>query len=424
MSTLSRKTRDSQQIQQAEQVLYDYLLQSVETESADRLLEDFRRLFIEGRGCKDASIYAALEKVVKSKGVEERFNFFFNRCCYILVNRWQMTPQSQLIIPQFVGMFENLGSAMNGYPTTANLLRRLVKNFTKDEQFIKLERLARVIGAKQTVNTNSVGNLIHRYPYLYDHCLLSDNSSYEDQKMVRRIKTQIERRFEVNLSKYVTYQVRLAQMAQGSGLSTIVRPSENPTLLSDRELNRALNHYTGPVQGNYTYKDLSHSFLTHSAYTSTYRAFKDDLYEYILSSLDPKYAKSQFNKKLYQHLQNTLPHFDSHKPNELLMMRTSSQLFNFLIIESPLQPEHYIFVDLITNMGVTRTVGMLLKVVLLCQKIKPYLEKRFSLLFNHYESATKDGVPWLIKALESLQVAFSVHFGKADLSCFKQFQVR
>jgi hypothetical protein len=424
MSTLSRKTRDSQQIQQAEQVLYDYLLQSVETESADRLLEDFRRLFIEGRGCKDASIYAALEKVVKSKGVEERFNFFFNRCCYILVNRWQMTPQSQLIIPQFVGMFENLGSAMNGYPTTANLLRRLVKNFTKDEQFIKLERLARVIGAKQTVNTNSVGNLIHRYPYLYDHCLLSDNSSYEDQKMVRRLKTQSEHRFEVNLSKYVTYQVRLAQMAQGSGLSTIVRPSENPTLLSDRELNRALNHYTGPVQGNYTYKDLSHSFLTHSAYTSTYRAFKDDLYEYILSSLDPKYAKSQFNKKLYQHLQNTLPHFDSHKPNELLMMRTSSQLFNFLIIESPLQPEHYIFVDLITNMGVTRTVGMLLKVVLLCQKIKPYLEKRFSLLFNHYESATKDGVPWLIKALESLQVAFSVHFGKADLSCFKQFQVR
>jgi hypothetical protein len=81
-------------------------------------------------------------------------------------------------------------------------------------------------------------------------------------------------------------------------------------------------------------------------------------------------------------------------------------------------------VDLITNMGVTRTVGLLLKVVLLCNKVKPYLEKRFSILFNHYESFAKDGVPWLVKSLESLQVALSVHFGKVDVSCFKQLQLR
>ncbi|AFY79329.1 hypothetical protein Ple7327_4199 [Pleurocapsa sp. PCC 7327] len=425
MSTLSRKNSDSQQIQQAEQVLYDYLLACVQTESPERLLEEFRSLFVHGQGCRDSRVYSALEIIVKSKGAEARFNLFFNRCCYILINRWQMNSQSQSAIPELVRMFDYLGPAINGYPTTANLLRRLVRNFTQDELYVKMQRLARIIDAKQSSTNNptsSVGNLIHRYPYLYNHCLLGDNSNGEDLKTVHRIKTQIERRFEVDLSKYATYQVRLTRMAQGSDLSTIIRPVKNPTLLSDRELNRAIIHYTGAVQGNHTYKDISRSFISHSANTFTYRAFKNDLYHYIASSFDSKYAKSQFNKKLCQHLQNTLPEFDNQRPSEFLIVRTSSQLFNFLVVESAHQPQHYVFVDLITNMGVTRTIGLLLKVVLMCNKVKPYLEKRFSILFNHYESFAKDGVPWLVKALESLQVAFSVHFGKADVSCFKQLR--
>jgi hypothetical protein len=423
MNGLSRKTIDRQQIQQAEQIIYDYLLQSVQSQSSEQVLDIFRRLFIEGRSTEDASVYFALEKIVKSKDTQENFNYFFNRCCYIVINRWQMQPHSQLLIPEMVRLFENLSPGFNGYPTTANILRRLVINFTKDERYLKLQRLGRVMNGKPN-SASSVGNLIHRYPYLYDHCLLSENSSSEDQKTIQRIKTQLEHGFEINLSKYVTYQVRLAQTARNSNLSTIIRPVDNPTLLSDRELNRALTHYIGPVEGGATYKDISRNFLNHSSYAPTYKSFKDELYEYILGSVDPKYGKGQFNKKLFQHLQNTLPQFDTQKPNEFLIMRTSSQLFNFLVVDSAHKPDHYVFIDLITNMGVTRTIGLLLKIALMSAKVKPYLEKRFSILFNHYESFTKDGVPWLVKTLESLHVAFSVHFGKADVSCLKQLQAR
>jgi hypothetical protein len=421
MSTLSRKNGDSQQVQQAEQVLYDYLLKCVREKSPEQVLDEFRCLFVHGKGCNEPSIYCALEIIVKSKTVEERFNFFFNRCCYILINRWQMLPQTQLLIPRIAEMFDYLGPAINGFPTTANILRRLIREFVKSEQYLKLQRLVRVIDDKSTSTpTIVVGNLIHRYPYLYDHCLLGENSREEDQKTILRLKSQIEHRFELDLSKYVTYQVRLANAGHNTELSTIIRPVTNPTLLSDRELNRTLSHYIMPVTAGQTYKDLSHSFLAHSAHTATYRIFKEDLYEYITSTLDAKYTRGQFNKKLFQYLQNTLPEFDRQKPNEFLIMRTSSQLLNFLVVESMHQPEHYIFVDLITNLGVTRTVGLLIKVTLLCHKVKPYLEKRFSILFNHYESFSQDGVPWLVKSLENLQVAFTVNFGKVDVSCFKQ----
>ncbi|MCA1994758.1 MAG: hypothetical protein LDL41_22325, partial [Coleofasciculus sp. S288] len=178
--------------------------------------------------------------------------------------------------------------------------------------------------------------------------------------------------------------------------------------------------FVGKGQGGYTYRDAAQSFLTHTSQTSSYKAFKDDLYDYLTASIDPNYGKGHFNDRLYTHLKNTLPHSDALKPSEFLLIRTCSQLLNFLVVESPQRPNHFIFVDLITNLGATLTIGLLLKIVLLCQKVKPYLEKRFSILFNHYESWARDGVPWLITSLENLNIALSVHFGSADLSCLNQ----
>ncbi|MDJ0846355.1 hypothetical protein [Crocosphaera sp.] len=429
MNHLSQ-TYSKQQGSQEEQLLYDYLLQHVRTDAPGQLVEDFRRLFIEARGFRDPQLYTALEKIVKRKNNEHQFNYFFNRCCHILINHWQMDPQSHSAIPELVSLLENLAPPRSGYHGTANRVRHLVKNFTQCDQYSKLQRLARVISNKLAPDkSNTVGNLIHRYPYLYNHCLLGDESSQEHQQTVRKVKSQTERRFEVNLSRYVTYKVRLAQMSRSPELvvpekGRIIRPVKNPTLLKDKELNQALKHFVGTVDGGYTYKSLSQNFLSHTVHTQSFGRYKDDLYEYILTSLDPKYSKGQFNKNLYQLLQNTLPECNHQKPSEFLMLRTASQLMNFLVVENGKKPDHYVFVDMISNMGVTRTMGLLLKVVLVSSKVKPYLEKRFSILFNHYESFTKEGVPWLVKSLENLQLAFSVHFGKVDLSCLKQVKMR
>ncbi len=43
----------------------------------------------------------------------------------------------------------------------------------------------------------------------------------------------------------------------------------------------------------------------------------------------------------------------------------------------------------------------------------------FSKSLNHYESFTCAGVPWLVKMLENMQLALSVHFGKVDLSSLR-----
>ncbi|NEP19691.1 MAG: hypothetical protein F6J97_22845, partial [Leptolyngbya sp. SIO4C1] len=47
---------------------------------------------------------------------------------------------------------------------------------------------------------------------------------------------------------------------------------------------------------------------------------------------------------------------------------------------------------------------------------RPYLERRFSVLFGHYEASSQEAVSWLIKVLENLNVALSLNFGSLDLS--------
>jgi len=420
-ANIPRGIDNHQALLAAEQVLYDFLLESVQKDSPEEIIDNFRRLFIEGRNYGNAKVYSALETLVKSKEIDEKFNFFFNRCCYILVNRWQMTPQMQSAIPQFVSVFENITGPRIGYSPVPLKIKQLVRGFVETDQYLKLQRVATIVSTKTTIN-NSVGSLIKRYPYLYDHCLLSDDSSQEHRSTVRAIKHQAKKEFEVNISRYVTYKVRMAEISKiEEKPKNIIQPVKNPTLLTDKELNRSLKQFVGNVENGHSYKGLSEDFLAQAPHIQTFKDFKKELYEYLLSAVEPPYGRGQFNKKVTNILQNSLSQYDEERPSEFLVTRTSSQLLNMLVVESSSQPEHYLFIDMITNMGVTKTIGLLLKIVLISHKIKPYLEKKFAILFNHYDSFTSDGVPWLVKALENLQIALSVHFGKVDLSGLRRY---
>jgi hypothetical protein len=88
------------------------------------------------------------------------------------------------------------------------------------------------------------------------------------------------------------------------------------------------------------------------------------------------------------------------------------------VIESAQKPQHFLFIDLISNIGPTFTTGLLLKVVMLCGKVKPYLEKRFALLFSHYENYTKNSLGWLVKVLENANLALVTNFGSTDFTSF------
>lgn len=420
-----------------EQYLYDHLLECVKTKSPQQVLDRFRHLFIQARNYDDQKVLEVLAKLIATKRAELNFPSVLNRCCHILINMWQLNPKTQPFIVELVELFNYLPSGVGIGKSYSSRMVQLVKHFLTTDYYKQIQRLAVIIGENQGRKNNliptkpkqeTVGNLITRYPYLYDHCLLSVDSSSEQQQTVYQVKNQLEKKFETELSQFVTYQIRVAQagrekMAQQER-ERIIKPVTNPTLLSDRDLGRSLKHYVGPVENGYSYQDLSRSFLTHTSDVRNYQLFKDDLYEYIIQSVDGKYGKHSFNKRLYDKIQDLYPKYNQTKPDEFLKMRTYSQVFNYLIVESPQNPNHLVFMDMISNMGTTKTIGLMLKLVLVCSKVKPYLEKKFSILFNHYESFTREGAGWLVRSLEKVHVAFSVNFGNVDMSFLRRIYAK
>ncbi|MDG2614668.1 hypothetical protein HPC62_21150 [Thermoleptolyngbya sichuanensis A183] len=421
------------QISLEEQTIYDHLLHWIEHETPEQMVDRFHALFIDGSRYSDPDIVAALDKVTASRLASEEFRYVLNRCCHILINRWQARSQSQLAIPKLIELFENNAAQAQSQISihrsrSLRRLRELTRQFTETEQYLTLRRLAQVLSeaaeAQQGNGQRPLGTLIPRYPYLYEHCLISEDCTREQQNTVRQVRASRQHKFEVDLSQYLTYQVRQDRAAENAFVGAIATPStprlihpvSNPTLLEDQDLNRVVRHYTGKIEGSRSYKDLAQNFLAQSNYTHCFADFKNDLYEYITSSVDPEYGRRQFNNQLYGYLKDIMPDSDDQRLNDFLLVRTCSHLLNFLVVDSAQHPKHFVFVDLLTNLGPMLTTGLLLKIVLLCRKVKPALERRFSILFSHYESCSRDAVSWLIEALENLNVALSVNFGSVDLS--------
>lgn len=390
------------QIASDEQALYQHWLECVEQESPQKLLHRFRTLFIRGVGYPEVEIWRSLSQIVASDTADHDFRFVLNRCCYILINRWLMQPRYHAAVGRLVHLFEQIPTSEANVCRTTKRLRELVKAFTTTEQYRALQRLTQIIDCSVSESRPSgsqpLRTLIHRYPCLYEHSLLTEDNTEEERRKIRLMRVQAQRQFEVDLVRYTTRQHRP---------NAIIR---NPTLLSDRQLDFALKQFTGKVDGSNTYQDLAKQFMTYSHQTSSYHTFKQELYAYITDAVDSKYGSYQFNRRLYQYLQDTLPQSDDQALSDTLIVSTCRRLVNFLVIDSLHQPNHAVFVDLSINLGTTATIGLLLKIALFCHRIKPYLERQFSVLFRHYEGCTKDSVVWLIEAFENLNIALSLHF--------------
>ncbi|MEM7796702.1 MAG: hypothetical protein AAF579_19880 [Cyanobacteria bacterium P01_C01_bin.118] len=408
-----------------EQVLYDHWIGCVNSERPDLLVQRFNTLFVDGTGYDDRDVVQSLDTILMDRHVETYFHHILNRCCHILINKWQKNRDYQPAIAELVNLFEYSPSQAVREVSRARSVRRLrdtVSQFKKTEQYLMLKRLVQVMAEESDPRLRSrqpLGTLIGRYPYLYEHCLLSDESPKEQKNHIRRMRHQAQRKVELDLSQYVNYRVRRSRLKRKGLLDQQgqwLRPSKNPTLLSDRELVESLQQFSARDAHGRTYNDIALRFRSQCCESVTFKSFKDDFYEYIVSGVDPSYGRQHFNDALYHHLQEIYPENDHQRLNDFLLVRTCSNLFNFLVVDPTGSHSHFVFIDLINNLGATLTTGLLLRILLLCRKVKPYLERRLSTLFNHYESAKQDSVGWLVKILETLNLALSLTFGQLDIS--------
>ncbi|MEQ8972214.1 MAG: AAA-like domain-containing protein [Coleofasciculus sp. C1-SOL-03] len=397
--------------------LYKHLIDCLQRESPEQMIERFHQLFIHGIDYSDQKILDILYRITASRRADQEFKYIIYRCCHILVNRWQMTPKEHVAINKLLDLFQ-----ISHQPTTSRL-RQLVQTFINSEEYRALERLRVVVDEPTSTEKSSkwerkkLAELIGRYPFLFSYCLLSQDCSEEAQQTIQKLQAEKQQQLEDELWQYATYLVK------GSVSPTRMRKPlvKNPTLLDDEELHLALRQFGGKAKNSFAYCEAQ-NFLHRTLKTPSYSLFKDNLYQYIIASIDPSYGQHYFYGLLNKHLANTLTEYNQNKLDKFLIKKTCSQLFNLLIVESPEKPEHYWFDDLVVNLGSLQMTVLLLKLVLLSpSEIRPDLEKRMAILFNHYESKPMGDIPSLVKSMENLNVAFVVNFGFRDFSLLNKY---
>ncbi len=363
-----------------EQIIYEHFLYVVKTETSDRVIERFKSLFIEGVSYSDNRIWTTIETLAFEKTAEQNFPLIINRCCYILVNYWQMQPTGRVAIADLVELLDRLNDVRMTYSRTVRRLRQLLQVYLQGDDYPKLKRLNAVLNGassdKKTILDRPLGTLISRYPYLYDHSLVSEERTHENVETIKRVQLNLRQQQETNLSHYLAYQVRRSRVkAQlGRDAANNLPLVDNPTLLSTKELGMAFGQFSGKAEGDASYQDLSRGFVSRLQMQPSIKKFKGDLYEYIVSGVDSSYGSRTFNDRLYKAIINVAPDRDRQPLDELGLLRTCTHILNHLVIESPSNPQHFVFMDMISNLGSVFTTGLLLKIVLICKKVKPLLE--------------------------------------------------
>lgn len=389
--------------------LYLHFRQCVENESPHQVIERFNQLFIEASGYPDPLVWSSLQRIIgpaHNPISSSEFRFILNRCCYTLINPWQLQHQ-RFAVPLLVDLFDALPTNFSQSPTRSRL-RNLVRDFVDTEQYQALHHLSQLLSStgndRDREWNQPLETSLKRYPYLYGYFLLTKDSDTEHKTNVSQLWTKAQRQFEQELTRYDNY--RMERPCAESAL--------NPTLLGDAELNQALDYYLGGFDRQDSYQNAVKRFKVHSQMIRSYREFKEDLTDYLIAPVfetAPQYAR-QFKQKIWRDcLKDLIADADSHRVSDFLLKETCRRLLNCLIIDSQLS-YHHTFIDLISNIGSILTMEILMRIVLFCRAIKPWLDQRFARLFEHYAKNEKHSVEWLVNILEHANVAFTTNWNR------------
>jgi hypothetical protein len=391
-----------------EEIIYQHFQRCRREESPQELLERFRWLWIRGDSYPDRAVAQALFALAKDTNAERELKYVLNRCCYTLINLWYTQPRDHWAIPELIGLFEQ--DLPPSVVPEVRRVRSLMRAFTASEQYAALGRLRQILAepkrgvtALAAVEEQPLGYQISHYPFLYDGSLLTKDSDQEQAKNVGDLRRKAELNLAIRLARY--------HGSLGSGGESV--RATNPTLLSPADFKQAMGYYTGKVDGNRTHKDWARWFATYSKTARSFGSFKDEFVDYLMEpivAMDAKYRSNHFIRTLRQHLRDTLSQFDNQPINDFILVETCRQVLNFLVVDNPKRPVFRRYCHLIEDIGHALTMGLLLRIVLFCSKAKPWLERRFSILFNLHERHLCKEVPWLITSLEHANLALITNF--------------
>jgi hypothetical protein len=415
-----------------EKIIYDYLREYLTAHSPEETITEFRCLFIEGIS-QNITVRNAIDALVYSKIKREKFFYVLNYCFYIIIVYWLNNRDRSYILP-LLKLFDNFNYTAKYYTRRKQKITVLIQEFVRSTHYIQLKRVTAVVEHK-TITENDrdtkIADLLGRYTYLYQPLLVREKNILELSDLIQKLQIERTKTFELKLAQHIIYRTRLIEIAKAQqfshGAGKIIRRIPNPTLLSNKDLKIVLKQYIKKIDKKITLYQLSRKFVARNKQEISYREFKRNLYFYLIYNIEPKNNNYDFSKKLWDLLDGIYYQSDTLPIDDNLNLRTCRKLYQYLIISNcdrasvalRDRDRHNLLLKLISNLGTAQTAMLLVKIVLICPLIKTDLEQRLAILYSCYETKNIEDVPWMVKFFEHFLIAFSIYFGKIDISLAK-----
>jgi hypothetical protein len=386
----------------AQEEIYEFFLSTVKLWPPEAVLAEFKNLFIANSDTINPNLVSCLYRIVLTHQ-EQEYRNTLKRCCYILINNWELHRRSkttQQLIQQFY-------DPLLHKPTISPIiqtLREWLSNFLKSADFEELKFFV------TRHENSSSSHWASRYtPYLLAPQYTNLANPPEQREAAKNLARQLKQKFKVDLALYTAFS-ETAVAAK--------RDLPNPTGLGEEVL-RIIKKIVAK-RGLSNQANLAKLFLRQTE-TLKYKAFKRSIVEYLIFSIaDFKTAslvKSLLSKKL-----ETLYHkHDSKVINDALLLRTANRLVEYLTTEDRTTPS-LLFLELTKQGNPLTLVMLLLKILMICPKVRTHLELCVAALIRHFENEPETNCQRVILFFELFNIITTIYSGNIEYNLVQMNQ--
>ena len=383
----SRQNKFGKNTQQAQEMIYSFLLEIVKKWPPEEVLLEFKRLFIYHVDSVSSGAMQAVYEIVLAND-EAEFSNTLKRSCYILVNNWDATRHYKPI-QELIQVFVDPCIHRHTASPTLKRLRSWLDNFLKSKHYEELKLFASRYDAQ--------GSWISRYTsYLLVPQFIDLKNPIEQREAARTLSKQLKDRFKFDLAMYIAR----SQVSLGSD-----RQLKNPTALGDEVLR--LIKTIVVKRGPFSYVNVANIFVNQTQQLP-YQDFKQSLKKYLVFSLENKLFVEMLQSKLTEKLTTLYENHHDETISHALMLRTCNRVIDYLTTEDQENPSP-LFGLLLSQGNPITLVVVLLKIILACKHSRTHLEARIADLIRYYQHLSETECSWVINFLEIFNVTFAIH---------------
>ena len=391
----AKPERLQRNIPQAQEAIYDFLLNIVKTWDAADVLAEFKLLFIHHANTISSRTLPYLYDIVFSNQ-EQEFRHTLKRSCYILINNWDVVRNHQAI-QQLVELFSDPILQRHTISPTLRRLREWVRNFVESQDFQELKLFVLRYETKKRHWTERFT------AYLLVPQYINLENSIEQRQAARNLSKQLQEQFKFDLARYTA----LSQFP-----ATAERRIENPTMLGDETL-RLIKRIV-LRKGFFSYPNIAHIFLNQIQATN-YEQFKQSLVEYLIFSIEHHQFATTIKQRISEQLDSLYLDYNHQPTTNALILRTANRVVDYLTTENTQEPTS-LFILLLSQGNPLTLVIVLLKIVLICRHVRTHLEARIAAIVQHYEHCSESECQWIIQFLEIFSITMTIYTENVEYS--------